>query len=171
MNLEFLRPVSEYEETKLKSGRDKLNLELDSESASFVNLHNKQDFNEIKLAASKTREAGYDSLAIIGMGGSSLGAKAIIEAVSDQADTCFFVDNLDEGLLSKLNLWSKGRKVLYLPISKSGNTLEVLAVLDYLFERGVSKKDFFSIITPGKGKLSEYTNRFDWPHLSIPEDV
>ncbi len=76
----------------------------------------------------------YKVVVLIGMGGSILGAKAIYNYFENKIRKKFiFVDNLDEKKiieLRKLNF----KNVLFIFISKSGNTLETLTNINLIFK-------------------------------------
>ena len=76
----------------------------------------------------------YKVVVLIGMGGSILGAKAIYNYFENKIRKKFiFVDNLDEKKiieLRKLNF----NNVLFIFISKSGNTLETLTNINLIFK-------------------------------------
>lgn len=85
----------------------------------------------------------FKTLAIIGIGGSSLGAKALAEAL--RLNNVIFLDNTDPDFihnqLEKLNL----KNTLFLVISKSGNTIEIISLLKIIFTQKL--KQNFAVIT------------------------
>ena len=69
----------------------------------------------------------YNSIVIIGMGGSILGANAIYDFLKEKIKKIYFLDNID---IQKNNQFEKNlnfKKTLFLIISKSGNTVETLS--------------------------------------------
>ena len=69
----------------------------------------------------------FKSVAIVGMGGSILGTKAIYYFLKDNIKKKFyFFDNLDENKIIDFKKKEKFTKVLFIIISKSGNTIETL---------------------------------------------
>ncbi len=84
------------------------------------------NFNDIKSFKK------FNTVIIIGMGGSILGAKAIYSFLRHKIKKKFiFIDNLDESFLRKIKRNYKLKRTLFLIISKSGNTIETLTNLSY----------------------------------------
>ena len=75
----------------------------------------------------------FKKIAIIGMGGSILGSNAIYHLFKHKIKTSFvFFDNLDYEKIQNFKKNNQLRKVLFIIISKSGNTLETLSNLSFL---------------------------------------
>ena len=70
----------------------------------------------------------FKSIIVIGMGGSILGAEAIYNFLQKKIKKkIYFFDNLDEDKIEEFKKKEKNSKVLFLVISKSGNTIETLS--------------------------------------------
>ena len=70
----------------------------------------------------------YNSIVIIGMGGSILGANAIYDFLKEKIKkNLFFLDNIDIQKIINLKKNLNFKKTLFLIISKSGNTVETLS--------------------------------------------
>lgn len=70
----------------------------------------------------------YNSIVIIGMGGSILGANAIYEFLKKKVKKVFyFLDNIDIQKINDLRKKLNFKKTVFLIISKSGNTIETLS--------------------------------------------
>ena len=70
----------------------------------------------------------FKVIAIIGMGGSILGIKAIHNFLNDKINKkVYFFDNLNEKQIKKFKDKEKVSKVLFIIISKSGDTIETLS--------------------------------------------
>ena len=86
----------------------------------------------------------FKSIAIIGMGGSILGAEAIYNFLGSKINKeVLFFDDLDENKIKKFKQNKKLTKILYLVISKSGNTVETLS---NLFALKILKKNSKNIV-------------------------
>ena len=94
--------------------------------------YDKEEFARIKEAAKKIREDS-EVLVVAGIGGSYLGAKAVIEALSDSfaaykpasgARVIFAGQNIGEDYTHELISLLKGKKFGIIVISKSGTTTE-----------------------------------------------
>jgi len=85
----------------------------------------------------------FQDIAIIGMGGSILGAKAINEFLKVKIKKkVYFFDDLNENIYNKLKK-KNTKRILFLVISKSGNTTETLS---NLFALKILKKNLKNII-------------------------
>ena len=86
----------------------------------------------------------FKNIAIIGMGGSILGAEAIYNFLKKKIKKkVFFFNNLDENKISIFKKKEKLSKVLFIIISKSGNTIETLS---NTFSLSIIKKNSKNII-------------------------
>tara|TARA_B100001248_G_scaffold258614_1_gene243113 strand:- start:7750 stop:8958 length:1209 start_codon:yes stop_codon:yes gene_type:complete len=92
-------------------------------SKNFILNFNNKDLNRFKK---------FKKIAIIGMGGSILGSEAIYEFLEKKIKKkVFFLDNINEKKIHSLNNQNKS-KILFIVISKSGNTIETISNLLYL---------------------------------------
>ncbi len=83
------------------------------------------------LALAEKFRTHFDRLVVLGTGGSSLGTKAIVEALKPKVDReIYFLENLDASDIPKLDTAAL-KKTAVVAISKSGNTLETLLALQY----------------------------------------
>ena len=72
----------------------------------------------------------FKTVAIIGMGGSILGSEALYYFLKDKIKKNFlFFDDINEYKLNKLKTENNLKKILFIVISKSGNTIETLSNL------------------------------------------
>lgn len=86
----------------------------------------------------------YKSIAIIGMGGSILGAEAIHNFFQSKIKkNIYFFNNIDENKITNFKKRENISKVLYIVVSKSGNTIETLS---NLFSLNIVKKNARNII-------------------------
>tara|TARA_B100000886_G_scaffold340502_1_gene310566 strand:+ start:849 stop:2054 length:1206 start_codon:yes stop_codon:yes gene_type:complete len=117
-------------EKLFKNNFDLILNNIDKETNTFHILSKKYNFNFIKKELNKFKK--FKQIAIIGMGGSILGSEAIHDFLKHKIKKkIFFIDNLDSeklSLLSKKNL----NKILFIVISKSGETIETISSLFFL---------------------------------------
>ena len=120
-----------------------------------------------------------DDLVIVGIGGSSLGPRALNELLCEQkiaqGKRLHFCDNVDalefEDLFLKLKDWSRTAWVF---VSKSGSTIETLVTADFVYNRYATKnlKPISLIISEKKNNpLEQWGKKLGLVHLEIPEDV
>ncbi len=125
----------------------------------------------------------FDELVVLGIGGSSLGPRAVISALSPLHNLrakgqragarVFFPDNSDPdgfaALLDVLDLSKTG----FVIASKSGGTAETLAQLLVLRDRlgGGSRERIVAITDPTKGALRRIADQEGWRTLPVPPPV
>jgi glucose-6-phosphate isomerase len=87
-----------------------------------------------KMAASLKKD--FDTFCVLGIGGSSLGAQAVIEALAPQDlenKKVLFFDNVDaKSFFRKIHGLKDVSRTLWVLVSKSGGTVETLAQADFL---------------------------------------
>ena len=117
-NLKLLKKFKKEIEAKL----EKIKLDFHNSSKLINTLNNNYKFN-FKIKDLKNFNK-YNTIAIIGMGGSILGSKAIYYSFRKQIKKkVYFFDDIN---VEKINFFKKKintKKVLFLVISKSGNTV------------------------------------------------
>lgn len=137
-----------------------------------------QDSELLKISKSRAQEIKnqFDHMIILGIGGSSLGAKAIIKAF-DCKDKVTFFENLDSySFDKKIKKLKNLKKVHWVPISKSGSTIETLTQLQFVHEfyekQNLDLKKQMTVITEKKSStLFDWANKNKIPVLEIPLDV
>ena len=138
--------------------------------------YDKEEFARIKEAAAKIREDS-DVLVVAGIGGSYLGARAVIEAVKGQ-----FHNELENGpkiyFCGNIISLCKGKRFSINVISKSGTTTETslaFRVLRELLEKemGVEEanKRIYATTDRAKGTLKQLADAQGWPTFVVPDDV
>lgn len=87
------------------------------------------DFKKLTLPS-------FSRICVVGLGGSSLGTKAFAHALG--ISTIDFLDNVDPTYISNYVSGTKLKETLFFIISKSGTTIEVLALTEMLIKKGVT---------------------------------
>lgn len=146
---------------------------------SFVELL-EQDTSEIKKNAVSVRNS-FDNFIILGIGGSALGPKAIIEALSpfhniDKKPRIFICDNVDPRTLDRIFSLIDLNKTAVNVITKSGSTAETITSLMIFWEKmdkaSVDKAlRFIATTDPNKGNLRKIADENGLKSLSIPSGV
>ena len=113
----------------------------------------------------------FKTIALLGMGGSILGAEAIDNFLENKIKKkIYFFNSLDAEKISKFKKKEDLKKVLFLVISKSGNTIETLS---NLFALNIIKKNSKNIIIISERKnnllfsLSKKFNLFYIEHKNF----
>jgi len=137
---------------------------------------------QIQAYARKVR-GSYDTVCVLGIGGSALGAWALDCALrgphpvqkpfSRKNPRLVILDNVDPALVgAALEVMDPG-KTLVLAVTKQGGTAETVAALlvvrEWLGKR--APKQSVAITTPGRGDLYALALREKWPIFAIPENV
>ena len=143
------------------------------------------DIEAIKAAWEKK---GIDLVIAIGIGGSYLGAKCVIEALShnfakqlkkkDAAEVVFAGNNLSEEYLSELMELAAERNVACIVISKSGTTTEpavAFRVVKQFIESHYGKKEashrIVAITDAKKGALKTLATQEGYKTFVVPDNV
>ena len=147
--------------------------------------YDKEEFARIKEAAKKIREDS-DVLLVAGIGGSYLGARAVVEAVKrlyhndteDGLKIYFCGNTISPTYLNDIIKVTKGKRFSINVISKSGTTTETalaFRVLRKLLEdeMGVEEanKRIYATTDRAKGTLKQLADAQGWPTFVVPDDV
>ena len=147
--------------------------------------YDKEELARIKEAAQKIREDS-EVLVVAGIGGSYLGARAVIEAVKglyhneiENGLKIYFCGNsISPTYLNDIIALCKGKKFSINVISKSGTTTETslaFRVLRKLLEdeMGVEEanKRIYATTDRAKGTLKQVADAQGWPTFVVPDDV
>ena len=147
--------------------------------------YDKEEFARIKQAAEKIR-SDSDVLLVAGIGGSYLGARAVIEAcrgvyhndIDDGPKIYFCGNTISPTSLNDIIRITKGKRFSINVISKSGTTTETalaFRVLRKLLEDQVgpeeANKRIYATTDRCKGTLKELADAQGWPTFVVPDDV
>ena len=147
--------------------------------------YDKEEFARIKEAAKKIREDS-DVLIVAGIGGSYLGARAVIEAVKgmyhndvdDGLKIYFCGNNISPSYLNTILDICKGKRVSINVISKSGTTTETslaFRVLRKFLEEQVGEEEankrIYATTDKARGILKQLADSKGWPTYVVPDDI
>lgn len=147
--------------------------------------YDKEEFLRIKAAAEKIRKS-CDILIVIGIGGSYLGARAVIELLnsqfcnlkkSDSPQVLFAGNSLSPAYLNELLAICKDKDICVNVISKSGTTTEPAIAFrvfrDLLTKKyGDSAKErIFATTDKARGALKALADSEGYETFVIPDDV
>jgi len=148
--------------------KDSINNDIKNSNKTLHVLNSKFKFNFKINEIKKFRK--FKTIAIIGMGGSILGAEAIYNFLNKKIKKrVYFFNDLNEKKIKNFKKKENLSKVLFLIISKSGNTVETLS---NTFSFNVIKKNAKNIILISEKKnnplfsLSQKFNLFYIEHKS-----
>ncbi|MBE0425095.1 MAG: glucose-6-phosphate isomerase [Nitrospirae bacterium] len=140
-----------------------------------------QDTPEIKNIAKYIRE-NTENFLLLGIGGSALGPRAILEAISpfhnlQRKPRVFIYDNVDPRTLKNILSFADLKTTSVNVISKSGSTAETAASFMILWDEmkkvlgGEAFRRFIITTDPEKGNLRRIVNEHCLMSLSIPPGV
>jgi len=148
--------------------------------------YDKEEFARIKAAAARIQE-DTDVFVVIGIGGSYLGARAVIEflkspnynLLTKKTPQVFFAGNsISADAMNDVLAMCEGRRVSVNVISKSGTTTEPAIAFrvfrDYL-EKTVGKEEarrrIYVTTDRARGTLKELSDREGYETFVVPDDV
>ncbi len=104
----------------------------------------------------------FKRIVTIGLGGSILGAQAINFFLKKKINKeLIFINNLEPNQLDKLKRIKNFKNSLFIIISKSGNTIEVLSIINSLKNKAnFNKNNSLVITTNKKSHLSSFAKKF-----------
>lgn len=114
----------------------------------------------------------FKNIALVGVGGSSLGVKAIYEMLAKSQKNLIFFDNLDPFLIaSNLNKISLD-DTIFIISSKSGTTIETISIFKCILERfKIVNFENFIIISDPNSPLEIYAKARNIRVFNIPKNV
>ena len=141
----------------------KINQDLDKSDNTLNIISKKFKFNLNFEELKKFKK--YKSIVLIGMGGSILGSEAIYYFFKKKIKKKFhFFNNLDEDIIINFKKKNKLSEILFIIVSKSGNTVETLA---NIFSLDIIKKNAKNliIISEKNNFLHKLSKKFNLFHI------
>jgi len=149
---------------------DKIKAERNADEVGYYQLP-EQDTTEIKTyAATITKK----HIVVVGIGGSSLGARAIYEFLlpsNDYAKSLLFLETIDP---LKVNHSLKSIDLAdtqFVIISKSGNTIEPISLFKYLDSLATIDSSNCTIISESKSALTQFANDNNIKAFDLAENI
>ncbi len=145
-------------------------LKKEKEVIGYYNLPY-QDVTDIEQFA-KTIQ--FNNIVVIGIGGSSLGTRAIYEFLkhsNNYKKELYFFESTDPILLNSQVKKIDLEDTLFIVISKSGTTIETISNFKYLASQTKIDKSNCVIISESDSKLTSYANKHNIKTFEIPKDV
>jgi glucose-6-phosphate isomerase len=142
----------------------------------FLQLPNRQYIWDESKRKGQNLKHSFDKLIVLGIGGSSLGPQTILKALATNSSVEVW-DTVDP--IEVDHLWSKLTdisKVHFLAISKSGNTMETLGLINFvsakLAKLNIKLPKHFSVITTcNQNPLHNWAIRHGLDVTDFPKDV
>jgi len=151
----------------------------------FWKLPSDESVSAPAIAVGEELAERFENVVVLGIGGSSLGAKAAVAALGGpyrdllprgqrQGARVFFPDNSDPSTFAALLDCIDLGSTCFLAITKSGGTAETLSQLMIVRERlGESRlaQQLVAITDPAGGALRKLAHEQGWRTLPVPPDV
>ncbi|MBA2662951.1 MAG: glucose-6-phosphate isomerase [Bradymonadaceae bacterium] len=165
---------------RLIAARQALQARFDSGELGFINSPD-EEIEALIAWAQKKRDAGYTDQVVIGIGGSNLGTRAILEAAG--ANDCpglrtHFAENIDPTTVKRLFDALPLETTLFLVVTKSGTTLETMGQFWIAYARMVEAvgeeragAHFVAITDPKVGSLRALANTMGLEAFEVPPNV
>lgn len=144
--------------------------------------YDKNEYARIKDAAMRIREE-VEALVVIGIGGSYLGARAVIEALSPSYDRkgpeiLFAGNHLSAQEMAELLAYLRGKRFAINVISKSGTTTEPAiafrhckALLEETVGKEKAKSLIFATTDRARGALKTLADSEGYETFVVPDDI
>ena len=140
-------------------------------------VHEQDDLVDITATAARLAEH-CDAVAVIGVGGSSLGAEALTALTANPRMPLHFLDNPDPESLARFRAAIDPARTGAVVVSKSGGTAETLALAMTVAPEIVKTRpgnapgDYLCVITePGGNPLHRLANHWGAPVLNHDPDI
>ena len=145
-------------------------------------LPNKIDKNEVKRIQQTAAQirANNDILVVLGIGGSYLGARAVIDSLQPENDSLkvlYAGIDLSSAYLTKIFQKLEGKHWSICVISKSGTTTEPAIALRIFRQKLAEKygeeadRRVYAITDAQKGTLHDLAKSKNWPMFVVPDDI
>jgi glucose-6-phosphate isomerase len=115
-----------------------------------------------------------ENIVVIGIGGSSLGTKAIYNFLRTSKELkrkMFFLESTDPVEIYDLIQSMDMQKSHFLVISKSGTTIETLSIFKCIYNRLEQQGKYFSFVTEEGSKLHQFAISIGSKSLFLPKNV
>ena len=154
-----------------------LKTEMDSDSVGYYKLPSTTQ-KDIKRIQSLDRSS-FEQIVVIGIGGSSLGTKAIesiLKNITPKAKEMLFFENSDPLTISSHLAKINKERACFVMISKSGGTIETTSIFKVLIDHfhldldGADNKKVI-IITDDNSPLSQFAKEHQLEEFTIPHNV
>ncbi|MCC6573906.1 MAG: hypothetical protein IT462_08945 [Planctomycetes bacterium] len=164
---------------RIRGMRSRLAMERKQGLHEYLALPGDDLMIEQVLRVAQPRMGRFESLILIGIGGSALGLRALVRALSPfgtPGPELFIIDNTDPALYAEVASRANLKRSLIVVVSKSGGTLESVIALGYFVERLREAKcdlrEHLIVVTdPEKGPLRAFADKYDLDSLAIPPGV
>jgi glucose-6-phosphate isomerase len=166
-------------DARIPALRERISAERPQGLHGYLGLPANSTLMEMMLQVCQPRLGRFHTLVVLGIGGSSLGLKALVEALEvsgrQQVDL-HVVDNTDPSLYARVMARVELRDTVFVAVSKSGGTVETVIALGFFVERirqaGLDLKQHLVVVTdPANGPLRAFADEHGLDVCEIPPEV
>lgn len=147
-------------------------IESNEQGYAALGLPDQTDPDTIYEATAQLPKASH--IILIGIGGSALGAKTIIDACETETQV-HVLDNIDAPTVRTLFTSVPPEETVVHVVSKSGKTTETIAnavtVIGAFQEAGVDWRERILVSTGSDGPLADFATNHSLPQLMVPDKV
>lgn len=161
----------------LALAKKSVDLLLSRNDLGFLHLHEREHLWQQAQKIGTELANSYEELVLIGIGGSSLGPQLLGDIFKSPKKKFRILDNVDPLLFDRLiSELPDLKKTAWLIVSKSGSTLETLALTEFVSEHYRKKnlsffENTFIVSEPKENPLTTWAKKNNRPILEIPVDV
>lgn len=169
---------TELDLSSLESAFQSLTLEHEGQSVGYYDLPKSSLLLCEEIASSLLQEtASVETIAVIGIGGSTLGIKAIdrlLRSKTPLAKKIVYFENSDPISIAQETAQIDLEKTLFIVISKSGGTVETLSIFKHLiatFNIPLQDSKQIVIVSDDGSILSQFADHYTIKRFVIPSNV
>lgn len=127
--------------------------------------------SDLNQKLEKLKKDDFENIVLVGVGGSSLGVKALFDMLNPSKNL-IFLDNLDPFLVENSLKNIEFNKIKFIISSKSGTTIETISIFKYLLAKfNPSNLDNFIFITDSNSPLEKYALENNAAVFNLPQNV
>ncbi|MGZ5209076.1 MAG: glucose-6-phosphate isomerase, partial [Sulfuricurvum sp.] len=170
--------TKELDPFTLEKAYEALKFEHEGQSVGYYDVAESSLLLCGEVTSSLLKNSVYiDTIAVVGIGGSSLGIKAIdrlLRPKTPHAKKILYFENSDPISIAAEASKVEFAKTLFIVISKSGGTVETLSIFKYLiskFNITLENSPQVIIISDEKSVLSQFAKNYNLKSFVIPSNV
>ena len=170
-----------HNDANLKADQAALKSEWSNDVSGYYALADAQTALLGDIETLTKRLSGYETIIVVGIGGSSLGAKAAERFLRHQpqrnAKRLIFLENGDPILLAETLETVNLQKAFIFIISKSGGTIETISIFKLLLAKSGKNEldgecaDQFAVITDRNSPLDSLAAKYNLTRFHLPKSV
>ena len=170
--------TKELDPFTLEKAYEVLKFEHEGQSVGYYDIAESSLLLCEEVTSSLLKNTVYiDTIAVVGIGGSSLGIKAIDRLLRPKtlhAKKILYFENSDPVSIAAEASQVEFAKTLFIVISKSGETVETLSIFKYLiskFDISLEDSPQVIIVSDEKSVLSQFAKNYNLRNFVIPTNI